>query len=79
MSKRGSTNLFSIDVSPRIEGILIITNNGVKLCGKYYSNHDDFINKTNQEKFEKLILNKANRSISSSDSFVFIYIYHFFF
>ena len=72
MSKRKNISLAIFELAPQIQAVIILDNNGNRLCAKYYSTRNEFKNKDSQTKFESAILAKANRSIQRSDSFVAI-------
>eukprot|EP00484_Ammonia_sp_Unknown_P014334 CAMPEP_0197054502 /NCGR_PEP_ID=MMETSP1384-20130603/43008_1 /TAXON_ID=29189 /ORGANISM="Ammonia sp." /LENGTH=179 /DNA_ID=CAMNT_0042487713 /DNA_START=8 /DNA_END=547 /DNA_ORIENTATION=- len=63
----------ALELAPLIEAVIVLDTNGNRLCAKYYSTRREFASKDSQTKFEKAILNKANRSIQRSDTDVLLY------
>eukprot|EP01083_Nonionella_stella_P289485 985073_1 len=63
----------SFELAPKIEAVIILDNNGNRLCAKYYSNKEEFRSKDTQTKFENAILSKANRSVQRSDTDVLLF------
>eukprot|EP00483_Globobulimina_turgida_P013639 UN13665 len=66
-------NAMSFELAPQIEAVIILDNNGNRLCAKYYSKREEFSTKDTQTKFETAILLKANRSVQRSDTDVLLY------
>ena len=65
---------WSNELAPQIEAIIILDTNGNRLCAKYYSTSNEFVDKDAQTKFEQTILAKANRSAPRTDSLVIDFI-----